>query len=230
MKPEIKITRTADGKETRSFRGSLELRAAEDAFAISGTAVAYNVRSAPIGGQFIEQVLPGAFTDTLRNDDQVCCFNHDFNQLLGRKKSGTLKITDGPTGLRFACQLDRQNPVHQSVYAAIKRGDVDGCSFFFTVPEGGDDWQQEDARKLPLRTVHKAKLFELGPVVFPAYTQGTSVGARAEQRAADYVVAPDWRATVLAKLNEIDAKYDARQDAQRRSLCDQIAKEIAEGK
>ncbi len=190
MKPAIKITRTADGKEQRSFSGSMELRAAEEEFAISGTAVAYNVRSSPIGGQFIEQVSPGAFAETLRNDDQVCFFNHDMNQILGRKKSGTLTVADGPTALRFRCQLDRSNPAHQSVYAAIKRGDVGGCSFQFTVPEGGDDWQQEQGRALPLRTVRKAKLFELGPVVFPAYPQGTSVGARAEQR-SNYVLAPD---------------------------------------
>jgi HK97 family phage prohead protease len=207
----------------------LELRANESEFALSCVAVAYNVRSAPIGGMFFEQIARGAFTDTLRNDDQVCFFNHDRNQILGRKKSGTLTVEDSPTGLQFRCQLDRQNPAHQSVYAAIKRGDVDGCSFQFTVPEGGDDWQQEQGRAIPLRTVRKAKLDELGPVVWPAYTQGTSVGARSEQR-SEYVLAPDWRSEVLTKLRAIDTRYDAQQDAHRRSLCAQIATEIAEGK
>jgi len=226
---KLQIKRTVDGKEQRSFSGSLELRADEGEFAISGVAVAYNVRSAPIGGVFYEQIAPGAFTDTLRNDDQVCFFNHDKNQILGRKKSGTLTVADSPSGLRFRCQLDRSNPSHQSVYAAIKRGDVDGCSFQFNVPDGGDDWQEGDGRSLPMRTVRKANLFELGPVVWPAYTQGTSVGARAEQR-SEYVLAPDWRSDVLAKLRVIDTRYDAQQDAHRRSQCAAIAKEIAEGK
>jgi HK97 family phage prohead protease len=167
-------------------------------------------------------VAPGAFTDTLRNDDQVCCFNHDANQILGRKKSGTLTITDGPTGLRFTCQLDRSNPVHQSVYAAIKRGDVDGCSFAFNA-EGGDDWQEEG--HTILRTVRKATLFELGPVVFPAYPKGTSVGARAEQR-SNYVLTPDWRSGVRAKLQQLDAQYDAVN----RRIAARIGQEIAEGK
>src|SRR5579864_3974222 len=103
MTTKIKITRTADGKELRTFGSTMELRAADSDFSISGVAVAYNVRSAPIGGQFVEMVAPGAFSDTLRNDDQVCCFNHDANEILGRKKSGTLTLKDTAVGLKFRC-------------------------------------------------------------------------------------------------------------------------------
>ncbi len=39
-----------------------------------------------------------------------------------------------------------------------------------------------------------------------------------------------WRSSVLAKLQRIDAQYNAQQDAQRRAQCEAIAKEIAEGK
>jgi uncharacterized protein len=217
MKPNVKITRTADGKEQRSFTGVMELRAAESEFAISGTAVGYNVRSSLIGGQFYEVVAPGAFNDTLQEEDQVCCFNHDANQVLGRKKSGTLTLQDSPAGLKFRCQLDRSNPAHQSVYAAIKRGDIDGCSFQFTVPDGGDTWA-EDGRTI-LRTLRKVKLYELGPVTFPAYPQGTSVGARAERRSSDYVLG-DWRAQQLAKLHAIDTQYHQQ-------LADAIGRQIA---
>ena len=211
MTNNIKLTLTADGKELRSFGSTMELRATDSEFSIGGIAVAYNVRSALIGGQFYEVIAPGTFTDTLRNDDQVCCFNHDFNLLLGRKKSGTLTLEDSPAGLKFRCQLDRSNPTHQTVYSAIKRGDVDGCSFRFGVPEGGDQWQ-EDGRGV-LRTVRRANLLELGPVLFPAYPQGTSVNARAEARSLDYVLdlgqrAPNWRtrhAAALAKLAPVIA-------------------------
>jgi hypothetical protein len=55
------------------------------------------------------------------------------------------------------------------------------------------------------------------------------VGARTEQR-SEYVLVPDWRSEVLTKLHAIDTRYDAQQDAHRRSLCEQVSKEIAEGK
>ena len=204
MKPDIKITRTADGKESRSFAG-VELRAAENQFAITGIAAGYNVKSANLGG-FIEQIAPGAFSDSLRADDQVCCFNHDPNQILGRKKSGTLTLTDSAAGLTFRCALDRSNPVHQSVYSAIQRGDVDGCSFAFSVPPDGDTWEENGG--LPLRTLRKVRLAELGPVVFPAYPVGTSVGARAEQR-SNYTLAPDdTRARAIKALEKYFAAID----------------------
>jgi uncharacterized protein len=236
---KIKLTRTADGKELRSFGSTMELRAADSDFSISGMAVAYNVRSAPIGGQFIEMVAPGAFIDTLRADDQVCCFNHEASQILGRKKAGTLALEDSPVGLKFRCQLDRSNPTHLSVYAAIKRGDVDGCSFQFSVPDGGDQWQQNG--DMPLRTLRRAKLFELGPVVFPAYPQGTSVNARDEMRSLTYVLdlgqqAPNWRArhmAALAKLAPVIAQDKAdlatiRREAERQAALEEVRDALAE--
>jgi uncharacterized protein len=219
MTIKITLTRTADGKETRSVGTRMELRAVKNEFAITGIAAAYNTRSAPIGGQFVEVVAPGAFSDTLRTDDQACCFNHDANQVLGRKKSGTLTLEDSAAGLKFRCTLDRSNPVHQTVYSAIKRGDVDGCSFAFTVPEGGDTWEENGGTIL--RTLKRVKLFELGPVLWPAYPAGTSVGARAERR-SDYLLrnTDNWRARAIAKLHRIDTEYQ-------RQRCAAIGRQIA---
>jgi len=206
MKPSnIKI----GSKESRSFSG-VQLRAATNEFAISGIAAAYNVKSSDLGG-FREVIAPGAFTDSLSADDQVCFFNHDPNQILGRKKSGTLTLTDTDAGLSFRCMLDRSNPTHQSVYASISRGDVEACSFAFSVLPDGDDWAEEQSSKSIVRTLRKVRLFELGPVVFPAYPQGTSVGARAEQR-SNYVLpaTDDWRNRAIAALQKYYAEMDGQ--------------------
>ena len=95
--------------------------------------------------QFFEVVAPGAFSDSLRDDDQVCFFNHDANQILGRKKSGTLVLEDSSTGLHFRCQLDQNNPSHRSVYQAIRRGNVDGCSFNSLCPMAAINRRRKDA-------------------------------------------------------------------------------------
>jgi uncharacterized protein len=231
MTNKIKLTRTAAGKELRSFGSTQELRAADSEFAISGMAVVYNVRSAPISGQFIEVVAPGAFTETLRTDDQVCCFNHDPNQILGRRSAGTLKLEDTSAGLKFCCQLDHSNPTHQSVYASMKRGDVDGCSFFFQCTTDGDVWKQDGPTVL--RTVLRAKLFELGPVVFPAYPVGTSVNARTEMRSLDYVLdlgghqAPGWRARHMAALTKLERDIANDRLA---TLLDELRQGVAEAR
>jgi len=207
MKPDIKITRTTDGKELRSISG-VQLRAAENQFAITGIAAAYGVKSSDLGG-FREIIAPGAFTDSLSADDQVCFFNHNPDQILGRKKSRTLTVTDTDAGLSFRCMLDRSNPTHQSVYASIARRDVDSCSFSFSVLPDGDEWAEEQSSKQIVRTLKKVKLFELGPVVSPAYPQGTSVGARAEARSS-YTLEPDnaWRGRAIAALAKYYAEID----------------------
>ncbi len=78
--------------EVRSIR-SFELRAAaDDDFALEGTAISYDTLSQDVGG-FRERIMPGAFTRSLKEGADVkCLMNHDPNFLLGRTKSGTLQL------------------------------------------------------------------------------------------------------------------------------------------
>jgi hypothetical protein len=54
----------------------------------------------------------------------------------------------------------------------MDRGDVDGSSFMFDIPEGGDEW--DFSGDMPLRTIREANLYEVGPVTMPAYPDATS--------------------------------------------------------
>jgi|SRR5579863_5324777 len=162
-----------------------EVRATND-FALEGRAASYGVRSQNLGG-FVEQIALGAFTKSLGTGADVrCTFNHDPNHVLGRTKSGTLQLTDSATGLDFRCQLDKGNSYHRDVYAAVKRGDIDQCSFAFTVPDGGDDWQENGAtddagKRCHLRTLRNVNLVDVSAVTYPAYNASgaTQVSARA---------------------------------------------------
>lgn len=172
--------------QKRSIAG-VELRASGD-FCLVGTAAAYNVNSSNLGG-FIERIKPGAFTRSLNaKADVKCLFNHDSNCILGRVKSGTLVLTDTATGLDFRCQLDKTNQSHRDVYAAVKRGDIDQCSFAFLVkkdimPDGYVD-------KVPLRTLVDVDLTDVSVVTYPAYPTGTNAQARAASYTVKQVVKP----------------------------------------
>ena len=64
------------------------------------------------------------------------------------------------------------------MYEAVKRGDLTGMSFAFTVPAGGDDWQG------CIRTIKKIdKVYECSVVAFPAYAE-----ARVEARGTNFTV------------------------------------------
>lgn len=165
--------------ERRYFK--CEIRADDKDAGIVGDAAVFNSLSEDLGG-FRETILPGAFADAIKADDIRALFNHDSNLILGRNQAGTLHLSENSIGLRY--KIDPPNTTYANdLRESIKRGDVDQSSFGFQVPEGGDSWQQpENENELPIRILHRVKLFDVSPVTFPAY-QATSVAVRAIDKA-----------------------------------------------
>jgi phage head maturation protease len=84
-----------------------------------------------------------------------------------------LTLTEDAHGLRVEISPPNTSWGRDAV-ESIKRGDVDQMSFGFDVL--ADDWDQADDGQL-IRTLKKVRLWEVSPVVFPAYPQ-TSVSVR----------------------------------------------------
>lgn len=170
--------------ERRFFELS-ELRAeAEtegDMLHIRGYAAVFNSPSNLLWGAFREVLLPGAFTETLAQDDIRALWQHDTALVLGRNKASTLTLREDDLGLRFDI-LPPDTQAGRDALISIGRGDVDQMSFGFTVPPGGDEWREDDNGML-IRSLRKVKLFEISPVTFPAYPN-TFVDARGEPRSA----------------------------------------------
>jgi HK97 family phage prohead protease len=124
------------------------------------------------GTSFNEQIARGAFAKAINNQDRVVMqFDHGQHPLIGSMPLG--KITDlreTDDGLFLAARLT-DNWLIQPVRDAIRDRAVDGMSFRFSVPDGGDTWDRSG--DVPLRTITEVRLYEAGPVVFPAYTDTT---------------------------------------------------------
>lgn len=180
MKGVKKINKT----ETRELTGKIELREnGEGKRMLTGYAVKWEMKSQVLGflRKFREQFKKGAFTESLEKDDQLFLWSHDPSKVLGRTKNGTLRLEEDDIGLRF--ELDLPNTtLGNDAYETIKRGDVDGVSFGFKVE--ADEIQDADD-DLPLRTVTKARLFEVSVVAFPAYPD-SEVSARGFDRIRQY--------------------------------------------
>jgi HK97 family phage prohead protease len=97
---------------------------------LHGYAAVYNVESDDLGG-FRERIAPGAFGSVLDADVRAL-LNHDPSQVLGRTKSGTLRLHDERRGVRFEVDLP-DSPLGENVREAVRREDIDGASFRFTV-------------------------------------------------------------------------------------------------
>jgi HK97 family phage prohead protease len=126
---------------------------------LHGYAAVYNVESDDLGG-FRERIAPGAFGSVLDADVRAL-LNHDPSQVLGRTKSGTLRLHDEQRGLRFEVDLP-DSPLGANVREAVRRKDIDGASFRFTVDR--ESWQGD------LRTVESVKeLKDVTVATFGAY-------------------------------------------------------------
>ncbi len=156
--------------ETRDFLTEVRAETGEDgSITIRGVGVPYNKNSRDMG--FIESFAPGAFSDDLAsNEDRVSLFNHDSNYVLGRQSVGTLRIIDDSESLRYEVDLPDSQTIRDLVAAPIARGDVAGSSFQFRTIS--DEWRTIDG--VEHRTVTKATIREVGPVVFPAYPDTTA--------------------------------------------------------
>jgi HK97 family phage prohead protease len=189
----------ANNIETRIFNVGCSLRADGSGKGISlhGYAAKFGVLSHPIGdggGSFREKIAKGAFTRALaEKQDVVATIQHDPSRILGRTKSGTLRLAQDDTGLSFRVALDSNNTEHTNLRAGILRGDWDSCSFAFIVPSGGDSWDSgtdENGRQCAIRTLRDVNLKDVSVVQSPAYPQ-TEVDARSlacygSLRSADY--------------------------------------------
>ncbi|TAX72544.1 HK97 family phage prohead protease [Rhizobium ruizarguesonis] len=128
---------------------------------------------------FNETIAPGAFSASLSGQpDILALVDHDPGKVLGRTKSGTLRLSEDARGLRFEIEIP-DTSLGRDILAMAVRSDLGGMSFGFTVPEGGDEWRGDK------RTLRSVVLHEISVVQsFPAYG-GTSIQARARQHRTD---------------------------------------------
>ncbi len=170
-------------RERRLVTSSVQVRKkGEQLSEIEGHGALFNVETV-IGDYFREVILPGAFSDTVATDDIRVLFNHSPDYVLGRQSAGTADVVEDRTGLRYSALLNPDDPDAMAVGAKIKRRDVTGSSFSFTVENDDDEeWVRDDPAKLPLRRIKRAKVYDVGPVTFPAY-DATTVSARCRDKA-----------------------------------------------
>ena len=151
--------------ERRYTAGAIEVRAEDkDGLTISGHASVFDTPYELYG--FREQVSPGAFKKSIKEGDVVALWNHDPSVVLGRKKSGTLRLSEDKAGLFYEVDLP-DTQAARDLYTLIKRGDVYQSSFAFEIVK--EEWEQpENERDLPLRTIKEVKLSDVAPVTYPA--------------------------------------------------------------
>lgn len=171
-------------KEQRTYLGSIEIRKNEDGTesrTIEGYAAVFDSWSHDLGW-FKEKVSREAF-DGVDMSDVVATFNHDFNYPLARTSAGTLSLMVDERGLKYEFSAPNTT-AGNDLLENIRIGNIKGSSFMFTVEE--DSWTFKSGEDMDEREIKKvARLFELGPVVMPAYPDTTVASRSAEAAKTD---------------------------------------------
>lgn len=186
-----------------------EVRAAPEAGELRfvGYAAKFNTWSQNLGG-FIETIAPGAFAEAVQTDDVRCLLNHNPDRVLGRTRSGTLRLTEDEVGLRFEVTAP-DTAWARDLRVSVERGDINQCSFGFLAEDEEWKWAAPGSGQPDERTLKKCRLNDVSIVTYPAYLD-TEASTRSAQNVRD-------TARERAK-KQADEIRNANYDIQRRRL------------
>lgn len=171
-------------KQTVTRAYNFEMRAESDEAHgdhIVGRPIIYNSRTDL--GWFDEIIDPGALNDTDLRDVRFLV-NHDTSMIpLARSRrnndNSTMQMTVDNNGMGIRVNLDTENNSEaKNLYSAIKRGDISGMSFMFSIDD--EEWQDLESDHPTHRIKKIGQVLEVSAVTFPAY-EATEISARAKE-------------------------------------------------
>lgn len=164
-------------REIRNITSPIEIRKGEngeESRHIEGYALVFDSRSEDLGG-FTETIAAGALEGVLERSDILALLDHNIGRgVLARYRNGggSLRLDVDDKGLKYSFEAPN-TPLGDELLEGIRRGDITGSSFAFTVED--DHWERKSDETY-LRTILKFdRLFDVSPVYHPAYSDTTVV-------------------------------------------------------
>ncbi|MCM1273200.1 MAG: HK97 family phage prohead protease [Clostridium sp.] len=183
-------------RQTRTVTSEFNIREDGEALLIEGYFAVFN-STYNIAEGLSESIEPGAFTDTLSGDIRAL-INHDTSFVLGRTKVNTLTLKQDARGLWGQIAINPDDSDAMNLYARVKRGDVDQCSFGFDILEENAEFS-DDGSSVHWK-IKKVRLYEVSVCTFPAYEE-TSVQARQQDAALEKAKRMEvWKQNMRKKL------------------------------
>ena len=166
--------------EKRAYNFEVRAEEREDGTGIiTGRPIVYEAETI-IGDYFKEIISRGALDGTDLTDVRFLV-NHNTEMIplaRSRRNNGnsTMQLSVDYEGLTIETLLDIENNNDaRALFSAVKRGDITGMSFMFSVTD--EEWENLDS-ELPTRRIKSiGSVIEVSAVTWPAYEQ-TDINAR----------------------------------------------------
>lgn len=167
--------------EQRSYSFDVLSEDTENGNKISGRPIVYSSRTDL--GWFDEIIEPGALDEADLTDVRFL-INHDTSKIplaRSRRNNGnsTMQLFPVNEGMDFEAVVDTENNANaRELVSAIKRGDISGMSFMFSIDD--EEWENLESDH-PTRHIRKiGSVVEISAVTFPAY-EATTINARSKE-------------------------------------------------
>ena len=168
--------------EQRAYSFEVRAEDTESGHIITGRPIVYNSRTDL--GLFDEIIEQGAL-DGADLTDVRFLVNHDTRKIplaRSRRNNGnsTMQMSVDSFGLNLdKVDLDIENNADaRALYSAVKRGDITGMSFMFSIDD--EEWEDLESDH-PTRHIWKiGSVVEVSAVTFPAY-ESTDIYARSKE-------------------------------------------------
>jgi len=165
--------------ETRFFTAP-ETRAKvinEQTRTIRGYGIVFNSESVDLraNGRVFREVIRPEAAQGVDFSRVLSMHNHKSERLLGNTQSGTMRTGIDEVGVWYEVDIPN-SPTGEDVFVSVARGDMQGSSFQFDIPQNGDKWSVRNGKAFR-EVVKFGKVYEMGPVSEPAYPD-TTIAAR----------------------------------------------------
>lgn len=145
---------------------------------IIGRPIVYNSKT-DLG--YFDEIIEAGALDKANLKDVRFLINHNTDMIpLARSRNNnensTMQLEVDKDGMGIRVNLDTENNTEaRNLYSAIKRGDITGMSFMFTIDK--EEWEGLESDH-PTRHIKAiGQVFEVSAVTFPAY-ESTEISAR----------------------------------------------------
>lgn len=145
---------------------------------ITGRPIVYNSMT---DLSYFNEVIEVGALDKANLKDVRFLVNHDTSMIpLARSRNNnensTMQMEVDKDGMSIRVNLDTENNSDaRNLYSAIKRGDITGMSFMFTIDK--EEWEELDSEHPTRRIKSIGQVLEVSAVTFPAY-EATEISAR----------------------------------------------------
>ena len=163
-----------------------------------------------------ETINKGAVDANTDLKDVKFLIGHNVNMVpLARSRNNnensTMQLKPVDNGVEIRVDLDIENNQDaKTLYSAVKRGDITGMSFMFTVDKSM--WEDEDSDNPIRRIMHIDKVFEVSAVAFPAYDE-----TKLQAAGKDPTLESDEDPLESALKRELQEVRDAKHNDERRN-------------